>query len=843
MSGELACRDDRGRRAKVRAGPLNGLDYLEVSEDQQVLTVYFLGKAPEQVAKENVRIDGGRRIRGIRAVEAVVFPEDDPELDDALEVTVDRPGDDSTYTLSLVELNERGQQTDTPLEGFDGRYDKLPFSFKIGCPSDLDCKRDEVCPPLERAQPEIDYLAKDYASFRRLILDRLALIAPGRQERHVPDLGIALIELLAYSGDYLSYYQDAVATEAYLDTARRRVSIRRHARLVDYALHEGCNARAFVCVDTNTHLTLDPADVYFVTSLADASGVGISEDELAHVPRGRYEPFEPLPVTDRPIELFANHYEIPVYTWGDADCCLPVGATSATLTDEWETPPEKDDDSEPPSERERVLRLRAGDLLVFEEVKGPKSGRAPDADPSHRQAVLLTRVEHAEDELYDQPVVEVEWAAEDALRFPLCISSIDENCEPVDRVTVARGNVVPVDHGLHEPEEPLGQVPTIELPANCDCHGRPAEPFVVPGRFEPTLVAAPLTYAEPVGRLTSAAVLLEREPHQALPQVRLTATPPEPGRRPVDWLPASDLLSSGATDRAFVVEIDDDRHAHVRFGDGELGAGPEPGASFSASYRTGNGSAGNVGAAAIAHVVFRKEPVSGAGLRVRNPLAAQGGVEPEPLADAKLLAPFAFRAVLERAITADDYARIAERDKKLQRAAATLIWTGSWYEARVAVDPRGTEEVDPGLLGEVARSLRRFRRIGHDLAVVPAHYVSLDLALVICVLPHFLRGDVEAAVRDALGNRRLPNGRLGLFHPDNETFADAVSLSRIVAAVQAVEGVETVSVAKLQRLFEAPNGERESGLLRLGPGEIARLDDDPRFPEHGKLTLDLRGGR
>ena len=36
--------------------------------------------------------------------------------------------------------------------------------------------------------------------------------------------------VFAYTADYLSYYQDAVATEAYLDTARQRISVRRHVR-------------------------------------------------------------------------------------------------------------------------------------------------------------------------------------------------------------------------------------------------------------------------------------------------------------------------------------------------------------------------------------------------------------------------------------------------------------------------------------------------------------------------------------------------------------------------------------------------------------------------------------
>ena len=81
--------------------------------------------------------------------------------------------------------------------------------------------------------PEIDYLAKDFWSFRQLILDRIALLSPGWVERNTADFGMVMVELLAYLGDYLSYYQDAIANEAYLGTARQRVSVRRHARLLD----------------------------------------------------------------------------------------------------------------------------------------------------------------------------------------------------------------------------------------------------------------------------------------------------------------------------------------------------------------------------------------------------------------------------------------------------------------------------------------------------------------------------------------------------------------------------------------------------------------------------------
>ena len=311
------------------------------------------------------------------------------------------------------------------------------------------------------------------------------------------------------------------------------------------------------------------------------------------------------------------------------------------------------------------------------------------------------------------------------------------------------------------------------------------------------------------------------------------------------WWPRFDLLSSGPDDVHFVAEIDNDGYAHLRFGNGELGKQPEAGSAFFANYRVGNGIAGNVGAEAISHLVLREASLSGVNLQVRNPLPARGGTEPEPMAEAKLFAPFAFRKQLQRAVTSDDYARLVQRDFKdhVQRAAAGLAWTGSWYEAQVAVDQSGREEGDPQLFSAVKDRLYRYRRIGHELSVLTAQYVSLDIELVVCVLPHYLRGHVEAALLDVFSNRILADGRLGFFHPDHLTFGEGIYLSQLVAAAQAVTGVESVRVTRLQRLNEGDRGELDDGVLPLGPLEIARLDNDPSFPEHGKLVLHVRGER
>lgn len=373
--------------------------------------------------------------------------EEDPELDDRLFVTLDRTGDTSRYTLSVVDTDPYGRPGTEPFPGFDQRYFSAGFDFRPDRPTPFDCKDERPdCPPAFPAAPVIDYTARDYDTIRRLILDRLALTTPDWVERNPADLGTTLVELLAHTADRISYQQDAVATEAYLDTARRRVSVRRHVRLIDYPMHDGVNARAFVAVETVREVTLGPGTYRFAA--VDVRGLGprdrpaigtvIDDRDLAVLDeRGSVEVFEPV-VADEPLALRPEHNTIRFWTWGDEVCSLPEGATSATLRDAW-----ADEECQV-----RTLELAPGDLLLIEEVLGARSGTPGDADPAHRQAVRLTSVTPGVDRLVDQPVLEVTWAQEDALAFPVRLSTRGgTDCEPVEDVSVARGNVVLVDHG------------------------------------------------------------------------------------------------------------------------------------------------------------------------------------------------------------------------------------------------------------------------------------------------------------------------------------------------------------------------------------------------------------
>ncbi|MET0340076.1 MAG: putative baseplate assembly protein [Polyangiales bacterium] len=953
---EAVCKDDRTRRSQTRATPLHGIDFIELGAAPRELSVYFLGRAPKHVRREALVVEGGRRVRDLKVVDVHIARADDEAHDDRMIVTLDRSGDGARYTLRVAELDAEGRVTADPPADFDPRYDRATFSFAVDCPTQIDCKPATACLAPAPSAPDIDYLAKDYGSFRQLMLDRLALVAPGWQERHVPGLGITLVELIAYVGDQLSYHQDAVATEAYLDTARRRVSVRRHLRLVDYALHEGCNARAWLSLDTSQDRPLRNEDFFVVSAaLGDEATVRTYDDWQARRTPGQavFEPYAP-----GALVLRVARNTIRFHTWHGDVCCLPRGATCASLVDPGVHPdppaPEEDDGCEGTSPRKKrktrakspeqtlsdayQLHLAVGDVLVFEEVRGPKTGLPEDADPAHRHAVRLThvapRVDPVRDPQTGKPTLiwDVCWHAEDALPFDLCLDAPGPapHCVPLRDVSVARGNVLLVDHGETQQGE-LGRVPVVQSPLSCADDCTPMEVASAPGRFRPRIPADALTHREPprgpatdLTAPTSATSWFRRTPRHALAQVALDSIPGTPrvaAFEPRDvqapevlaralvgaltvpdeageasrwlvqrmapslqqalrrwgtadgapalpdelaaklraflqaltlhWTPRADLLDSSAEARAFVVEVDDERAAQVRFGDGTNGALPPAGATFHATFRVGNGVAGNVGAGALNQLVLRTATLSGITLRVRNPMPATGGMAFEPVEAAKRRAPHAFRRELARAVTAADYAEIALRDfrAEVQRAAAVLHVHGQVAEVQVAIDALGCACADDALLARIARHLEAFRRIGHTLRVLPAVQVPVQLGLRVCVSPGYARGQVRTALQRLLSSRVGSDGTPGLFHADNLTFGTGLRVSQIAALAQAVPGVQHLRVTTLKRAFQpARHGASAeevpaSGVLSFGPLEVPRMDGNPEAPEHGALTLHMEGGR
>jgi hypothetical protein len=814
------------RRALVLKDPtLNGIDFLEVSgpigAGKQLLLTMLHDARTLSLSLSQIVITGGASDAQVKPVSVAPATNAAPFV---VTIQLDQSGDFSPYTLRLIA--QAG--TDDPPDGIDPALSHVTFSFKAGCPTIGDCESDGCCPPDLPPEPDINYLAKDYLGFRQVMLDRMAVLTSTWTETHEADIGVMLVELLAYVADHLSYQQDAVGTEAYIGTARSRISLRRHARLVDYKPSEGCNARAWIYLSTTKDATLVKKHTQIFPRVPGLPPT-LDPNKLKDMPLvPLLQQSAPAFCTMRDVTLNIEQNEMQFYTWSDANCCLGSGSTHATLIGTLST-------------------LQPGTVLIFEEVIGPETGDPDDANPANRWAVMLTKVritdyknQPLKDPLNGTLITEIHWGKADALPFPLCISSTtdaEHGMKAVSNVSVAHGNIVPADQGLwvHPPEN-LGEVPTAVIPLavsdTCACGSTslvdPPRPY-----YYPQLAKSPLTFALPFDHSAASAFL--NPPSFGLaspkPEIKVTDDLNNP------WPIYDDLLSLDGNQTGCVVEIEYNGTAFLRFGDGQYGTAPPAGTIFQARYRVGNGSIGNVGYDTLAHALTSVSDIA----LIRNPLAAAGGVDPETMQHIQQTAPFAFLTQL-RAVTEDDYGTMAEKDPAIRAARGTLRWTGSWYTAFVSIESVA-ENLTTTLVKSTEKRLNLLRMMGTDLDAEAAWIVGLRIEMEVCVDSDHFQGDVEAAIEKLLITGNQCNGQPGILNEDNFTFGQTIYASPLIAAVQGIEGVASVTLTVLQRMDDPSIDGAAQGWLTMGRLEIARCDNDPNRLDHGILVLHMDGGK
>jgi hypothetical protein len=717
-------------------------------------------------------LSGGRRLfPRVLGAEPYEPPDTPPELRGRrVRLALSGPGDFSIYTLTV---------TGPDIDPF---FASRKLRFRLACDDPFDCRPRAHLPPSRPELPvTIDYLTKDYAGFRQALLDFVPTRLPEWDERSEADLGMVLLELFAATADQLSYLQDRVANEAFLDTATQRRSVAGHLALIGYELDEGAAATTWLAFRVKRVVTL-PA----------RPGVRVSNDpRRANVPGGGGEPvivFETLvPATLRP-----EHNELRVHTWGNRRCCLEAGALGVALAGSYPD-------------------LAPGDHLLFDDSRG------------HRDVVRLSgwpTIVPPGPALSPPggPVTLVRWTRATPLRHDYCVGGD----------LVVRGNLVPASHG-----ETVQERLTVAAASG------------VAGRRRARLGRAPLAHLDPAtSALAGLAAPPGTPPLAREPRSVSTLELDVDGER---WQRRPTLVGSRPDDRVYRLEVGDRGEATLVFGDGTLGRRLPASATVTAVYRVGGGTVGNLGA----DTLTRPQPPGGRRFddwleAVTNPLPATGGRDLESRDHARRFGPPSFGEPL-MAVTAADYRAAAQRfshegRQLIQRADAAFRWTGSWLTVTLTVDPRETEE----LTGELRRALVDFlddrRLAGYDLEVRRPLFVPVEVAVEVCLAPGARDADVEEALRRALGSAELPDGRRGFFHPDNFSFGDRLSVSRLFAAIMAVPGVESARIVRLAR-WRSPHADQETsanlrqGHLEVGPDQIVRLDDDPNFPENGALAV------
>ncbi|MDQ1720919.1 MAG: hypothetical protein QOI26_653 [Pseudonocardiales bacterium] len=800
----------------IASTTLNGIDFVEItSADQTSLRVHFLNTVAVDrtlAATNPITITGGE---SVRAVPVGPLAATDWGLDDAGRPTLDLrtpfPGDFSFYRLTVKS---------TALDSF---YASARFSFKAGCPSDLDCGPTERCDEPPGGGPVIDYLAKDYASLRAALLDYSASAFPRWVERDEPDLGMMLLELLSAVGDDLSYLQDRIGNERTLATATQRNSVVRHARLVDYEPRPATSAQALMQIDVSSASL--PAGMTVLSpqpdggSLSFELGSGLLDAETGGLTGG------PLGVDPRWNRW--DHAAVPAvarivpYWWDDSQTCLPTGATELWV-------------------RGHGFGFAAGDpqlgtsgvaLLLDTEAASP-------ADPPTRAVVHLTGAVEEVDQLYGIALTHLSWDAAEALAAEHALER-----------TVLAGNLVPAVEGRRYTE-------TFVIDPEPDSHDAPRAAVTRSGPDAGCGDPAPMhlhTVAQ--GRLA----WLAGDGGATRPEACLIEQPADTGDLPRTWRWRRSLLDADVFEPAYTIdpvayrdirvdrssglpwfEYDGDGGDSVRFGDGAFGERPPTGAAFELTYRVTAGHAGNVAADSITGV---PDALSGVILSATNPFPAAGGADEEALEHVRANAPQAFRARQFRAVRVEDYDRTAEELDWVLDAGTAMRWTGSWLSVFSTAQPRTAEHLTVREHSELIQLLGRRRIAGYEVFTPDPKYVGLDLVVVVCAHAWALRGEVEAGLLAELGTGQLCDGGSGFFAPGQLRFGARLERSELEAAIQRAVGVEGVVSIGYRRRGYLPNFVDMPEVVAVGRDEIIRVDNDPSLPGYGSMRVVVEGGK
>lgn len=825
-------------------------------KDEARLDVYFYNPnyltgansvATVTKPKDIFMISGGTRVRGGKAAGQVqvdsITPAADPNV---LSLVVKPVGDYSTYTLTLV----------TPLGKnwtFDPLFSEIRFKFRPACFNN-NCSPDWAVAPPPFDEPVIDYLAKDYGSFRQTMINAMSARVPEWQPTSEADLDMVLADLFSVAADELSDYQDRVMNEAFFARARKRVSVARHARLMDYHIHQGSQASTWLALeiehDTGTKSFELKDYLHIWAGQRDAIGddTGQTVDFLS-----KYD-------GTQTVHQYLNN--IGLYTWSDTITTLKAGSTRADLRLYRKL--YLGDPSTPSAITTKTAAVEIRDLvrnskiryLVIQEHLNPKTGLRAGRNPAKRQLLKLIpdKAEALEDNITGEWFVRVRWEKTDELRYDYCFtvdcpgSGSGTAAGKIENVSMFHGNLVEVFHGREQTN--------LFVDRNDDANNikEPLDPDRLKFYYEQTrwgtichLPEVPLAYTQttPGGDVA--------------PISTLKVNVELPSGLNHDWNERPNLIHSddGAeSGDHFVVETDENRRSIIRFGNGANGRELPENAVVTCTYQHGLPLDGNVGAERITS--FEQSSVNAnAPMILRscwNPFDVTNGIDREPVYEIVRRVPEAYRYRQLRAVSLADYVARAEEIDGVSRAAASYAWTGSWRTVRVTIDPEGTNELSFQLREAVSNYLNAIRLIGEDLEIRPPHFIPLDINVILCAAPDFWPEDIQSVLEQEFSAGWTPDGRRGFFHPDEWTFGQPLYASQIIGRALQVSGVEhaveqktgvvpsdkTISVSiKRWNSAHAPT----ESITNIAPNEIIQVMSDPDHLELGTIGFLVKGGR
>ena len=366
---------------------------------------------------------------------------------------------------------------------------------------------------------------------------------------------------------------------------------------------------------------------------------------------------------------------------------------------------------------------------------------------------------------------------------------------------------------------------------------------VIPAGAAPAIATGIVEQSAPQDELFASTGLPNQE-------VALPATPYLDGSAQVDagngdYFEAQNFLASTATDRHFIVVVDQADSATIRFGNGVNGAIPS--GTITVRYKTGGGAVGNVNAGTLTKLEGSFADVEGnpVSIAVTNPKPASGGSDRQSITQIQVLAPESIR-VLSRTVSREDYEVNARRLPEVSRA---LMLTSN-EDPGIAentgilfVIPRGGGVPSQALKDAVKRQVTVVfpNTLTFQVAVQDPAYLQVDIQATIFLRQGANAKVVRAAIEKALASFfavSLPDGTpnpqvdfgWNLKNASGEP-ASEIAFSDVFNAVRDVAGVRKIGDEPDDFLINGARGDLVLGTREFPVlGRVDLLNGDGRQP-------------
>jgi hypothetical protein len=806
---------------KISHFNLNGIDFVEVSltssENVATLKIHFFNylklqsiiddynsiedAEQEEYINKIFSISGGFRVKNVKVVKQPITKcKNDIN---SLKINLKPIGDYSTYTLEIK------------VDNFDPLFDNVNFKFRPGCFETV-CKPHIFEKPFLSEEPIINYLAKDYDTFKHTMITAMSERVPGWQPTSEADLDQVLIDQISATADQLSDFQDRVMNEAYFETARKRVSIARYARLFDYHIYQGNQADTFlvVIIKNGKRIKLPPEFLISTKSEnSDSTAIIYATKDFQY------------------IDYLLN--ELNLYTWSGTKTILKEGSTEADLTLSLYLRT-----YENYAKVKKLIEDKIITHFVIQETKiKSKNDDSQNLITKAQILRLIPKTEIKLDSFTKTNYLKLFWIEEDKLKGDFYFSEENYNSKETNNSNIISkffGNIVKVFHG--EIKKDYFIDPSTEK--------LPEFEF---GYYERTnkwgtickLNYSPLAYKNVYG---------EKIPNGEIKPESTLDTTVHTGNDVSKWKEVISLVNSDENDQHFIIEIDELNQSYIRFGNGINGKKLPNKAQVHCSYQIGYGREGNIGAKKLVEI---KDLSYDQIESVWNPLNVVNGRDQEPIEEILFKVPEAFKVRQLRAITVnpqvDDYEKRVEEVPEVSKSIASYKWMGSYRLVQLNVDPVGTFDLDDfnELYKKVLIYLDPVRLIGDKIVIKKPKYVPLEIRVSICVHSDYWPQDIRYILEDIFSSGYTSEGQKGFFHPDNWTFSQTLRDSQIIGKIQLIEGIDHVIDSSKNPLIIKRWGDDsiKSQKLELQSNEIILVKNDPNNVENGFIFFDLKGGR